>query len=277
MKQRYLFFVILFGLVFSGFLLAEDVVVTTPDFEVSEGLDLQAVAEIFKDSENLEAFEQNLNDPEMGINNLDLNEDGYVDFIRVLEDVEDGSHLIVLQAVLGDDEYQDVATIEVDKTGEESYDMQIHGNEALYGADYYIAPAVVHIHTWPIVAWIYRPLYHPYRSVYYWGVTPKWWVRRHCVAHTHYRAKVVTFHTRKTFVAVSKPRVTHHRIVYKPHTSTVVKKTTVLRKPGGTTVRKSTTVRKTPSGDVKVKKTVTKRSADGKKTVTKKTTVKHKK
>ena len=39
-----------------------------------------AVAELFKDSKDLEAFEKALNDSEVGINNLDLDEDGEVDF-----------------------------------------------------------------------------------------------------------------------------------------------------------------------------------------------------
>lgn len=262
MKQLIQYTVIALGFLFSSLIFAENVTVTSSNFEISEGLDLQAVAEIFKDSENLETFEQSLNDPETGINNLDLNEDRYVDFIRVLEEVEDGVHLIVLQAVLGEDEYQDVATIEVDKTDDDAYAMEIHGNETLYGADYYITPTSVHIHAWPIMSWIYRPLYRPYRSVYYWGVTPKWWVRHRCLAHTHYRARVVRFHTHQRFVVASKPQLTRHKIVYKPRTSKVVKKTTVLRKPNGQEVRTTTTVHKTRSGDVQVKKTVVKQSGN---------------
>lgn len=44
-----------------------------PDAQSAEKLDLYAVAELFKESENLEKFEQALNNPADGINNLDLN------------------------------------------------------------------------------------------------------------------------------------------------------------------------------------------------------------
>ena len=46
--------------------------VTTPHSESASGLDLYAVAELFKTSDNLESFEQSLNHADTGINNLDL-------------------------------------------------------------------------------------------------------------------------------------------------------------------------------------------------------------
>jgi hypothetical protein len=88
-------------------------------------LDLQAVAELFKDAKDLEEFEKSLNDLEIGVNNLDLDDNGEVDFIRVMEEASDDVHVIVLQVPLGKNEFQDVATIEVEKNGEEDYDMQI--------------------------------------------------------------------------------------------------------------------------------------------------------
>ena len=56
--------------------------------DISDNLDLEAVASIFAEAENLEDFEKRLNDPETRISNLDLNEDGYVDYLRVVEKVE---------------------------------------------------------------------------------------------------------------------------------------------------------------------------------------------
>jgi len=136
----------------------DDVTIVAPTSEAAEGLDLHVVSELFKDSENLEEFEKSLNDPDTGVNNLDLDDDGNVDFIRVVEEVADDTHIIILQVALGENEFQDVCTIEVEKAGEEQYNMQVHGNEVLYGPDYYVAPTVVHIHTWPLIGWIYRPL-----------------------------------------------------------------------------------------------------------------------
>ena len=97
--------------------------VTTVDAaseEISNNLDLEAVASIFGDAKDLEEFEYKLNDPKAQISNLDLNEDGNVDYIRVVETAENNTHLIALQSVLAEDIYQDIATIEVEKDNERS-------------------------------------------------------------------------------------------------------------------------------------------------------------
>ena len=95
----------------------QDVTIVAPTSEAADGLDLKAVSVLFQDSENLEAFEKALNDSETGINNLDLNEDGEADFIRVVEEADGDARLIILQVPLAKDEFQDVATIEVEKNG----------------------------------------------------------------------------------------------------------------------------------------------------------------
>lgn len=244
----------------------EDVTVIAPTSEAAEGLDLHAVAEIFKESENLEAFEKALNEPDAGINNLDLNEDNEVDYIRVMEEVGGETHVIALQAALGEDEFQDVATIEVEKEGDENYNMQVRGNEELYGIDYYVAPTVVYVHTWPIIPWIYRPVYYPYHSAFYFGFYPRWWHPYRPVSVSVYRTRTVHYRTRVTFSVTRTPRVrTVTRVNYKPRSSTLA-----TRK---VTVRKTTTVggkKKTTS--VGVKQTKTRKGT--KTTVTRKKTTK---
>ena len=44
--------------------------------------------------------------------------DEEVDFIRVVEEVSGETHLVVLQVPMGEDDYQDVATIEIEKDDE---------------------------------------------------------------------------------------------------------------------------------------------------------------
>jgi len=222
----------------------KDVTVITPTSEAAEGLDLQAVGELFKDSKDLEEFEKKLNDSETGINNLDLDENSEVDFIRVVEDISDDTHVIILQVPLGEKEFQDVATIEVEKTNGDSYNMQVHGNEVIYGTNYYVAPAVVHIHTWPIIPWIYRPVYRPYRSAFYFGHYPHWWKVRHPVTVNVYRTHTVRFRT-KTFAVTKTGRVkSFNKVNYRPHSSTLVKKKTTITKTKGKTTIKRTTVKK---------------------------------
>ncbi len=89
----------------------------------SEGLDLSAVAELFKASDNLENFEKSLNSSDESINNLDLNNDEKVDFIRVAEQAKDDTRLIVLQTPLGENDFQDVATIAVERETGDNYNL----------------------------------------------------------------------------------------------------------------------------------------------------------
>lgn len=210
----------------------ENITIVTPTSEVAEGLDLYAVAELFKDAENLEEFENALNDPEIGINNLDLDEDGYVDYIRVVEQVTDYTHVIILQVPLGEDEFQDVATIEIEKTGDEDYNMQVHGNEVIYGVDYYVSPVYVHIHRWPIIPWIFRPVYRPYWSVFYFGYYPHWWSPYRPVTVHVYRTRTVRYTRRAGFEVTRVSRVnTVHKVNYKPRTSTRLKQNVRVARP----------------------------------------------
>jgi hypothetical protein len=205
------------------------VVATTP--ELSQGLDLRAVCELFKESKNLEDFERALNDPKVGVNNLDLDGDGVVDYIRVVEEVGDNTHVIVLQVPMGENEFQDVATIEVERTGADAYTMQVHGDDVIYGPNYYIVPPPIEIRAWPLITWIYRPAYRPYVSAFHFGFYPQWWVRYHPVkvAMYHRRAIRVMKGTRFTVARVSRV-TTVHKVNYKPRSSERVRtKTKTVR------------------------------------------------
>lgn len=147
--------------------------VTTVDAmsqEISENLNLEAVASIFGDSKDLEDFENKLNDPNKQISNLDLDQDGSVDYLRVVETAENDTHLIVVQAVLGEDIYQDVATIEVEKDNTGQTRVQVVGDVYLYGTAYIIEPVYVHR---PLIFSIFWSSYYtPYHSAYYWEFYP---------------------------------------------------------------------------------------------------------
>ena len=67
--------------------------------DLSYDLDLQAVAIAFAEARTLEEFEWYLNDYSRQISNLDLNRDGYVDYLRVVEQIYSGTHLIIIQDV----------------------------------------------------------------------------------------------------------------------------------------------------------------------------------
>src|SRR6187551_1594598 len=69
--------------------------------DISDNLDLTAVSSIFGESQNLNDFERRLNDPKLQISNLDLNNDNQVDYLRVIESVENNTHIIIIQSILG--------------------------------------------------------------------------------------------------------------------------------------------------------------------------------
>ena len=141
--------------------------------EISDNLDLRAVADIFGDSRDLQDFERRLNDPKLQISNLDLNDDDEVDYLRVIETVEKNTHVIIVQSVLDRDVYQDVATIEVEKDRNNRIQIQIVGNEYMYGSNYIYEP--VYYSTPVIYASFWSYNYRPYVSNWYWNYYPSYY------------------------------------------------------------------------------------------------------
>ncbi len=168
---------------------AQDVTtVTATDKEISENLDLEAVASVFGESENLEDFEKRLNDPKTQISNLDLNEDGEVDYLRVIESAKGESHSVTIQAVIGKDKYQDVAVIDVKKDESGETQVQVIGDVEIYGPTYVIVP--VYVHPPVITVWFWGPHYNPWRSPYYWGNYPPYYHPWHPHPTSRYRKNV---------------------------------------------------------------------------------------
>lgn len=141
--------------------------------DISDNLDLRAVAHIFGEASNLEDFERRLNDPSNPISNLDLNNDNQVDYLRVIEVVENGTHLIIVQSVLGRDMFQDVATVEVERDRNNNVQVQVVGDVYMYGSNYIYEPIYIHR---PIIFntfWVHS--YRPYYSSWYWGYYPTYY------------------------------------------------------------------------------------------------------
>lgn len=105
-----------------------------------DNLNLYAVLDVFRESETLELFEKKLNQEDSKINNLDLNNDDKTDYIKVVDNKEGNTHLIVLQIDVTDKEKQDVAVISVDRDKDDKVKIQIIGDPDLYGKDYIIEP-----------------------------------------------------------------------------------------------------------------------------------------
>lgn len=141
--------------------------------DISDNLDLRAVASMFGESANLQDFERRLNDPKYQISNLDLNGDNEVDYLRVIESVENRTHVVIIQAVLDRDVYQDIATIDVERDNYNKVSVQIVGNTYLYGANYIYEPVYSVVPVIYTSFWVTN--YRPYYSTWYWGYYPTYY------------------------------------------------------------------------------------------------------
>lgn len=163
-----------------------------------DNLDLYAVLDLFQKSKTIEDFEKTLNLKDTKINNLDLNLDKKVDFIKVVTKKDGNAFTFVLQVNVSEKETQDVAVILVNKDKSGKVSLQIVGDEDLYGKNYVIEPktksdsvtanpayvgsdpvtvsvpatTTVVVESAPIVQYVYSPAYVPYYPPYYYGYYP---------------------------------------------------------------------------------------------------------
>ncbi|MBS7233997.1 hypothetical protein KHA90_23605 [Flavobacterium psychroterrae] len=161
-----------------------------------DNLDLYAVLHLFQKSKTIEDFEASLNSEKQGINNLDLDNDKKIDFIKVVTKKEKDSYTFILQDAVSKTETQDLAVILVAKDTNKKVTLQIVGDEALYGKNYIVEPAatataaatlnpayvgtnpvaaspqVVVVESSPVIVYLYSPVYVPYNPPYYYGFYP---------------------------------------------------------------------------------------------------------
>ena len=180
-----------------------------------DNLDLYAVMDLFLKSKTIEGFEKSLNDTKSKINNLDLDLDGKIDFIKVVTKKEGDSYTFILQDAVSKTETQDVAVILVNRDKDKKVNVQIVGDPELYGKDYVIEPretaspavtanpayqgsdpvkdapastTTVVVQQAPIVQYVYSPAYVPYYPPYYYGYYPPYFAMATCIAVGIYRA-----------------------------------------------------------------------------------------
>jgi hypothetical protein len=181
-----------------------------------DNLDLFGVLDLFQKSPSIEDFEKSLNLEESGINNLDLDLDGNVDFIKVVTEQDGEDFSFILQVDVSETEIQDVAVILLSKDKNEEVTMQMIGDKDLYGKDYVIEPApaapavtanpgytgtepvtstpattVVVVESAPVVQYVYSPVYVPYYPPYTYTYPPPYFAAFAVVAvgvyhHNHY-------------------------------------------------------------------------------------------
>jgi len=235
-----------------------------------DNFSLEGALALFKKAESPENFEKLLNAEDNYVNNLDLNEDGEIDYIRVIDNSENDAHAIILQVPVSEKESQDIAVIEIEKRGKENAILQIIGDEDIYGEstivepfneegtggkggpspDYSITRIVVNVWLWPSVRYVYAPGYRIWISPWRWHYYPVWWRpwrphpwywhhSRTVIYRPHYH--VVTTHRVVTAHKVYTPRRRSSKVV---HTRTTTK-IAVRNKNGKVVAGAKTTTTKT--------------------------------
>jgi len=173
MKTKIASLLVGFSLITTLSMAQEKITVEAQNSDISNNLDLKAVSTAFGESANLEEFEKKLNDYDSQISNLDLNKDGQVDYLRVVEKNEDGVHVVEIQAVLSKDVFQDVASIIVEKDQNNNPTVQVVGDPYLYGENYIIEPS--YAYTPSIFSFFWGVNYYRWNSPYYWGYYPSYY------------------------------------------------------------------------------------------------------
>ena len=216
---------------------------------------LEGALELFKKAKSPEAFEKLLNQEDQSINNLDLNEDNQVDYIRVIDHMKDNVHALVLQVPLNENESQDIAVIEIEKTGRESAILQIIGDPDVYGEEIIVEPfeeegqggkggpdieemrvarVVVNVWFWPSVRFVFAPGYRVWVSPWRWARYPTWYRPWRPLAWRVYQPRTVVYRSR--FHVVSTHRVVRAHRIYTPvriYSPTVKSRTTRVVKTNG--------------------------------------------
>lgn len=219
-----------------SFLLAGWITVQAQDQSEVPGdnFSLEGALELFKKSSSPEEFEKSINDADSKVNNLDLNGDGYIDYIRVIDRNEGNVHAFIMQAVLSETQSQDVAVISLEKLNNGKAILQITGDEDVYGVETIIEPTrevrtyggtttssvAVNVWAWPAVQYVYGPYYSGWISPWGWAYRPFWWHTWRPIAYYDYYP--YWGYSRPYYSVCYSHRIFYAQNIYRPYRSTSV-------------------------------------------------------
>jgi len=203
-----------------------------------EDFDLESLMGVIETVDDFEALEASINDSTNQLNNLDLDGDGMVDYILIQEEADGDTHVAFLRVAMSETEYQDIATIEMEKLSSTTATFQIVGDVDLYGEDYIIEPddGIVDISESgveqggkgapsyfdifavrvTICVGVYRPGYVVYVSPYGFMVVPARYHRYRRVARSTYRHRSARWH-RSSYHRTSHRKSHHAHNTQKKH------------------------------------------------------------
>jgi hypothetical protein len=174
---------------------SQPTVTVTPEVSnLGDNLDLQALGALVQKSQNAQSIEDTLNS-NGSINNLDLDGDGNVDYIKVTEYGSGNSRGFSFTVDLPDNQSQEVATIELNKNGNEAQ-MNINGNQQLYGQN---SSYQSHISVSDLLIMHYLFSNHSYyHSPYRYGYYPRYYRSYRSVPMRSYHSRVSPYRTNST-------------------------------------------------------------------------------
>ena len=154
----------------------------------ADGLDLKSVGELLKKSSSTNDFEKLLNSSSEGVNNLDLNEDGKVDYIKVTEYGKGNIRGYSLTVEPAKGEEQEIATIEVEKEANGQGSMQMHGNENIYGSGHYYHSRFS-FGDYMLMSYLWGPRWGYWHSPYRYGYYPSYYRSYRPVSRSTYTSR----------------------------------------------------------------------------------------
>jgi hypothetical protein len=146
--------------------------VTVQSNNTPAGFDVNKLAQLVKTSTDPQILEKGINNPANHINNLDLDKDGNVDYLKVVE--ADKNQLNVIDDVSNTDSVT-VARIKVDPTANNTADLSVRGNPDYVGYNNYYHSSFSFT-DFLLLSYLMRP--HPYyMPMYHYGYYPSYYTR----------------------------------------------------------------------------------------------------
>ena len=252
-----------------------------------DNFSLQGALEMFKKASSPEEFEKLINTEDNSVNNLDMNDDGETDYVRVIDKMDKDLHAFVLQVPVSETESQDIAVIEIEKTGDTTAVLQIIGDEDIYGEEIIVEPdgggeeeafieynynnnqrgpnadfytpsprIILNVWMWPSVRFVYAPIYRPWISPWRWRHFPAWWHPWRPLGWQVWHPRHILFY--RHFAVVHTHRVVRAHAFYRPvRVNSITVRNRHATAVGNYRVTRSRTTVTGPRGNGMIRKTTT--------------------
>lgn len=189
-----------------------DIIVTPTNSSIGDNLDLQSLGELVKQCNSAEEIENKLNSSG-SINNLDLDGDGQVDFIKVNE-VNDSNGRGFVFLVDTPNGSEQVATITLSKSGDVA-NLSIQGNPVYYGNNSYYSSSHL-VRDMLIMNYLFSPYHRPlYISPYRYGHYPRTYRTYRSTSRVVNRSTTTTRTTRNVTRPITKSSSSYGSSTYK--------------------------------------------------------------